>query len=261
MGSTALAAGRLTIAYVAAVQAVGGGGTYRWAVTSGALPAGLVLDGATGAIGGTPLTAGTFTGTLGVADATDPSNSASAPLSITIATAPIRVTTAALPSGRATSPYSTTVQAAGGGGIRWAVTGGALPAGLRLVSTTGAISGTPTTPGSYAVTVTATDTSDATNVATAQYAVTIAAAVRLTSPRTIPVAQKGAPYVYPLLAANTLGAVKWSLSGGAMPPGMTLNAKTGVITGTCLAAGRWSFTARVKDSSTVATLAVTILVK
>lgn len=55
--------------------------------------------------------------------------------------------------------YSSTITASGGDGVyTYAVTAGALPAGLSLNANTGVISGTPTaTPAEYSFTVTATD--------------------------------------------------------------------------------------------------------
>jgi hypothetical protein len=55
----ALAAGTVSSAYTATVTASGGVGTVSYAVTDGALPAGLSLNSATGAITGTPSAAGT----------------------------------------------------------------------------------------------------------------------------------------------------------------------------------------------------------
>lgn len=53
--------------------------------------------------------------------------------------------------------YSGSVLAEGGfGGVTYAVTAGALPRGITLDPATGAITGTPTTAGSWAVTITAT---------------------------------------------------------------------------------------------------------
>ena len=69
------------------------------------------------------------------------------------------VTTNSLPGGTTGTPYSGSLAAAGGTGTdTWSITSGALPAGLNLNAATGAITGTPTTPGTSTVTVTATDT-------------------------------------------------------------------------------------------------------
>jgi hypothetical protein len=62
-------------------------------------------------------------------------------------------------------------------------------------------------------------------------------------------------------AANVQGTAKWDLAGGAMPPGTTLDPATGVISGTCVTAGTWSFNARVKDATTSDTLTLTLKVK
>ena len=69
----------------------------------------------------------------------------------------IAITPATLPDGVAGAPYSQTLSASGGtGSTCWAITDGALPPGLSL-STSGVISGTPTTTVASAFTVTATD--------------------------------------------------------------------------------------------------------
>jgi hypothetical protein len=54
--------------YTATVSATGGTGPYTFTVTSGALPAGLVLNPATGAITGTPSLAGTSNFTITATD-------------------------------------------------------------------------------------------------------------------------------------------------------------------------------------------------
>ena len=59
-------------------------------------------------------------------------------------------TTSPLPDATQNAPYSTTLQTTGGtGNPTFAVTGGALPPGLTLNPATGAITGTPTTTGSF----------------------------------------------------------------------------------------------------------------
>jgi len=55
------------------------------------------------------------------------------------------------------TPYNSTITASGTPSATYTVTSGTLPAGLSLNPTTGAITGTPTTPGSYTFTVTASN--------------------------------------------------------------------------------------------------------
>ena len=70
----------------------------------------------------------------------------SAPATVTITTVGVlAITTASLPNGTVGTPYSQTLAATGGTApYTFAVTSGALPAGLSLNATTGQISGTPT---------------------------------------------------------------------------------------------------------------------
>jgi fibronectin type 3 domain-containing protein len=74
-------------AYSTTLAASNGATPYSWSVTSGSLPAGLTLSAATGAISGTPTTAGTSSFTVKVTDSGSPATSASANLSITVASA------------------------------------------------------------------------------------------------------------------------------------------------------------------------------
>lgn len=70
----------------------------------------------------------------------------------------ITVQPASLSAAPAGDPYSNTITAGGGSGpYTFAVTSGSLPTGLTLASS-GLLSGTPSTPGSYTFVVTATDT-------------------------------------------------------------------------------------------------------
>jgi hypothetical protein len=256
-----LPSGRATAAYAAAVHATGGKGTYIWSITGGALPAGLNLDQMSGAIAGTPGAAGTFPVTVSAADATDGTNTATAAYTIVVGAPPVRITNTSLPAGRATIAYSATEQATGGAGTsQWSATS-VLPAGLTLNTTTGTVSGTPTTAGTYDVSVMATDAADATNTASVTYSLTVAAAVRVISPRTLPAATRYVAYSYTVEASNVQGTPTWSLAGGSLPPGMTLSTATGVVSGTCTRKGTWNFNARVKDVNTDDTLTLTLQVK
>ncbi len=82
--TTSLPPGTAGTAYSATLAATGGVYPYTWSVTSGTLPAGLHLNMGTGAITGTPSTAGTSNFTVQAADSETPQGTASAQLSIVI---------------------------------------------------------------------------------------------------------------------------------------------------------------------------------
>lgn len=63
-----LQTGVVGTAYSGSIAAVGGASPYTYAVTSGALPTGLALNGSTGAITRTPTTAGTYSFTVTATD-------------------------------------------------------------------------------------------------------------------------------------------------------------------------------------------------
>jgi phosphatidylinositol-3-phosphatase len=80
--TTSLPNGQVQAAYSATLQATGGTTPYTWSMLSGSLPAGLTLTASSGAISGTPTTAGTSSFTVQVTDSA--TNKASAGFSITI---------------------------------------------------------------------------------------------------------------------------------------------------------------------------------
>lgn len=70
--------------------------------------------------------------------------------------APPSITTTSLDGGTVGAAYNETLTASGNP-TSWEITEGTLPAGLTLAESTGVISGTPTTAGTYSFTVTATN--------------------------------------------------------------------------------------------------------
>jgi hypothetical protein len=143
--------GAVGVAYSQTLQATGGTVPYTWSASG--LPAGLQVDPTTGILSGTPTAGGTSTISVTVTDAVR--GTATASLSLTVGA--LTISPATLPNGTAGVPYpATTLTVAGTPVVSWAVTVGTLPAGLALDSSTGVISGKPTTAGSSTFTITAT---------------------------------------------------------------------------------------------------------
>ncbi|WP_139144303.1 putative Ig domain-containing protein, partial [Janthinobacterium lividum] len=139
----------------------GGTAPYTFSVSSGTLPAGLSLNGATGVLSGTTNVAGSFPFSIKV---TDSSTGVGAPFSasnsytLAVAAPVLTLTPASLAPIRAGDAYSQTFTAAGGiAPYAYSVSGGALPTGLVLNAATGIVSGTPTVAGSYNFTLQAKD--------------------------------------------------------------------------------------------------------
>ncbi|HEX3462175.1 MAG TPA: putative Ig domain-containing protein, partial [Acidimicrobiales bacterium] len=153
--TTSLPSSEVGVPYSQTVVGTGGSAPYVWSVTTGSLPAGLTLDGATGIISGTPTSSGSPTFTVTLTDANG--KTATQAYTLKVPAAP-SIATGTLPGGGVGAAYNQTLTGTGGTGpYRWSVSAGSLPPGLTLNGVTGVISGTPTTLGSYAFTITLTD--------------------------------------------------------------------------------------------------------
>jgi serine protease len=127
------------------------------------LPAGLSINSSSGLISGTPTTAGTSSVTVTAKDTTNASGTASFTWTVNPAGGnTVTVTSPGNQTGTVGTAVSLQVHAtdsASGQTLTYSATG--LPAGLSINSSSGLISGTPTTAGTSSVTVTATDTTNA----------------------------------------------------------------------------------------------------
>jgi len=68
---------------------------------------------------------------------------------------------------------------------------------------------------------------------------------RITTASPLSPAIKDTPYTVTLEAEGGDGVYSWSVTAGTLPPGLSLNASTGVLSGTTLASGTYSFTVQV----------------
>ncbi|WP_353069006.1 putative Ig domain-containing protein [Tunturibacter empetritectus] len=142
--------------YSGTIGVSGGTAPYSCTIMSGTLPAGLTAAGCV--INGTPTTAGTANLVVKATDSATPTATTTGPVTLTVLPIPTLSLTGSLPNAILGQPYMQTLLATGGiQPYKYQVTAGNLPAGLSL-STSGVISGTPTTPGASSFTVTVTDT-------------------------------------------------------------------------------------------------------
>ena len=244
-----LPSGTLNQSYVgAALSATGGRSPYTWDIVSGALPAGLSLDGS-GVISGTPV-GGTSQATFRVRDSSNPQGTATKPLSISITQpTPPRITTTSLAPGTVNAAYNQTVQAAGGTGARsWSVIGGGLPPGLNLNASNGNISGTSTVPGQFDFTLRVTDQAQLSDDQNLRIIINLPAPPSITT-TSLPNATVGVPYSLQLQATGGFGALAWSITSGLLPDGLGMDG-AGLISGALTTTGvPADFTVQVVDQA------------
>jgi len=160
------ATGRVGLPIESVMTSAGQVGSVLWSVSSGSLPPGVALNGATGIISGVPTTFGSFTAVVKAQDSWAASRFVTGPVTMTVAPAALAITTATLASGRVGQSYQAALAATGGTGLTtWRLKDGVLPSGLTI-GANGSISGTLATVGTFSFTVEATDAGWAGNVAT-----------------------------------------------------------------------------------------------
>jgi uncharacterized protein (TIGR03437 family) len=165
---------------------------------------------------------------------------------------------------------SGTITASGAGGnYSWAISAGSLPPGLSLgpgVSGSGSgtdtITGSPTAGGTYTFTVTATALLNCSFLpcmlpsGSQSYTISIP---QITSSSPLPNATVGSSYSFTFQYSDGPTGMTWGISnassGGVplpLPPGLTLNAGTGVYSGIPTSAGTYSFNITLILQSNVA---------
>jgi hypothetical protein len=219
---------------------------YQYRILNGALPAGLTLS-KSGVISGSPTSAGTAQFWVELSDEDPPSASWCIPkkaerqFSITIQSR-VLVTTQSAGPGTVGSPYTLNLTAVMKLGpdatappsspLTWSVVGGALPPGIALNPSTGALTGTPTTEGAFGFTVKAalvdgrSDTKGLTIAVRKPITITgtglFGGAGAAVGDGALVRTEVGVPFLATLAASGGTGEYTWAIAEGTLPPGVTM---------------------------------------
>ena len=228
-----------------ATLAASGGSSFSWTLAAGALPAGLTLS-ADGVLAGTPTTAGSYTFTVRVSSG---GRSTTKQLGL-IVVDKLTVSAPADQTWEVRRPLAIPISAHGGTpGYRWAISG-TLPEDTGFIDyegdgTTSYLKGVPAQAGSFPLTLTVTDADGQ----SAQLTLTLTVAPKLQiTTFDIGRAHRGKPYRLTLTSSGGVGPTSWALASGSLPPGLTLDAASGVISGKARARGHFVFALVVTDS-------------
>jgi len=240
-------------AYTHTFPVTGGTAPDTFAITAGSLPPGITLNTSTGVVSGTPTHAGTYSFTIQVTDAVAATDSVDCSI---LVNTNIAITCDSPPNGTTGIAYTHTFPATGGTtAYTFAITVGSLPIGLTLNTSTGVVSGTPTSDGNYPFTIQVTDAIS--NTASVACSINIGVGLNCGNP---PDGTVGVPYSYTFTPIGGTGPFTFSIIAGSLPPGLALDEATGIISGVPTQGGDFGFTIQVTDS-TEASAHCTILIR
>jgi hypothetical protein len=237
--------GNAGVSYSQNITASPAGGSYTFAVTSGTLPPGLTLSSG-GTLSGTPTTNGTYNFTVTATGFGTCTGSRS--YSIMIGCPAVTITTTSLPDTSRDALYNRTISVSPAGSYTFAVTSGSLPPGLTLGTSSGVVSGTPTTNGTYNFTVTATGFGSCSD--SQAYSISVnGQCPNVTQHDTLPNGTVGATYYGDLSHVTPTNDYIITLQSGTLPPGLTINNVLLALVGTPTTAGSYNFTLRATAPS------------
>ena len=190
--------------------------------------------GSTGALSGTPTSAGSATITVTATNAANTSGSGA--ISLVIYSAGPGISSRLADMAAVGQPYLYTLQTVPGAAAATSTSCTGLPPGLIYTNngSSGVISGIPTSTGTFPVTLTATDASGHSSTATLTLDIVDNPAATVDTPFSFTVPDTNSPLLF---------------QATGLPAGLSINATTGVITGTPLVAEAVPVTVRIMDAA------------
>jgi hypothetical protein len=232
-------------AYSATLAATGGTTPYSWSLASGGLPAGLGLS-AGGVISGTPTATGTASFSVKVTDSGSPTQSVTQALTLTVTNTLVSIS---VTPGNATLIIGATQQFTATGNysdsstqnLTSQVTWASSATSKAIISAAGLATG---------VNAGSTTISAAFDAISGSTSLAVQATPLVLTTTSAPSGSVNTPYSAAFAATGGTTPYSWSLLGGSLPAGLTLNPATGSVTGTPTATGTFAFTVQVTDSTT-----------
>ncbi len=221
------------------LTATGTTGTPTFSVTTGTLPTGLTLA-TNGNLSGTVTVAGTSSFTVTATDQYGCSGARGYSVQFncpTITVSPSTLTQATVGNSYGPVTFS---QTGGVGTTTFSLAAGSLPTGMTL-SAAGVLTGTPTTTGTFTITVRATDSNGCFGEVTVTLSV-VCPTVIITNPSTT-TAMGGVPFSVTFTESG-VSSPTWSLASGTLPTGLSFSTG-GVLSGTPTQTGAFPLTVQV----------------
>lgn len=237
-------------------------GNSRWTIVSGALPAGMNLykisqdmNWSDAVLQGTPTEAGTFNFRV---MAITPENTYMRDFSLVVFNPRFEMTPYWVVRGRVGLAYLQPLSTNGtvSAPLTWSISSGSLPAGLALRADTGEIVGTPTAAGTFEFTVSARDSAGRSS---SRFYSTVIEPSTTVTPTIVPVeittrsnpvnGRVGTAYPAQIFRARGgSGTFRWNMSG-SIPPGLSMDASNGILSGTPTTAGTYTIFIKASDAS------------
>ena len=227
--------------YVENIRATGGEPPYTFTLASGSLPSMMVLS-KTGEISGQPSTIGTFQADIQV---TDSKNRKKNRIFIIHIVDPLNIQTKRLNNGIINAQYNQDLSASGGyGNYTWSIYSGQLPQTLSIDNETQQLIGTPYQAAYKTIVLSVTDSDG--RIAYKELILHIVPP--LTIPMTIlPNALKNELYSETIPIQGGIGNFTYACEG--LPPDLTLDPNTGIISGKSIISGYNNVGIQVTDST------------